>query len=450
MKGQLNSEGQDSHANDEDPQNLTIDSSPHLYGAISVSVVAIQCLEQLTCLFTDQYLQEQPGVYPALWQDELGRLRVWAANIGVHQSGKGSLDVQLRDALHIKDQTLRLLERLRRTAEDLQEALQGSECKDDFGDDFSDSSNEDETELQSIYRAFRDTIDNLFQMSILIQRPAQCDRLLGTKTLKSTVFDPYAMSAMPYQGYMEPFTLMNMLSMQLEYYFSVDNMCKDMFLRRRMDSQGFVPLGVIASFKRVKSLTEDFELLRHISRQLRTVEYQTGKDGVDRLRPRERWAQWILPYDQREPSAQHEGAAPAAHPSKNDENIPFNTHGPNGSVPNGTGTRGSQSLSSTAPEFQPSMPQNEIANVGYPMDTRSYPAESSPRECSSHFPPWIDPEVNNSPAACGLDPNPTSPPSISSGRAAVDDDKTIHPPSAVHQHRNPAWKGKANKSYQKS
>jgi la-related protein 1 len=252
--------------------------------------------------------------------------------------------------------------------------------------------------------------------------PAEINTMYGYQAV-----NPAPMSAMPYQGYMEPFTLMNMLSMQLEYYFSVDNMCKDMFLRRQMDSQGFVPLGVIASFKRVKSLTEDFELIRHISRQLRTVEYQTGEDGVDRLRPRERWAQWILPYDQREPSAQHEGAAPAAHSGKNDENVPFSAHGPNGSVPNGaqqfipngTSPRGSQSLSSTAPEFQPSMPQNEIANVGYPMDTHRYPAESPPRECSSHFPPWIDPEVNNSPAACGLDPNPTSPPSICSGRAVL-------------------------------
>lgn len=194
---------------------------------------------------------------------------------------------------------------------------------------------------------------------------------------------PGPMSAIPYQQYMEPFSLMSMLSMQLEYYFSVDNMCKDMFLRRQMDSQGFVPLGVIASFKRVKSLTEDFELLRHVSRQLRNVEYQTGEDGVDRLRPRENWAQWVLPLHQRDPSAQHEGTAPAKYSGKTNENVPFhNNHpdfvpngfmnGPREFIPNGTGSRGSRTpLSSTAPEFMPSMPppaQNEIANVGPPAD----------------------------------------------------------------------------------
>jgi hypothetical protein len=34
------------------------------------------------------------------WEDELGRLRVWAANIGAHQSGQSSLDYRLRDASH--------------------------------------------------------------------------------------------------------------------------------------------------------------------------------------------------------------------------------------------------------------------------------------------------------------------------------------------------------------
>ncbi|KAJ5740798.1 Winged helix-turn-helix transcription repressor DNA-binding [Penicillium malachiteum] len=190
--------------------------------------------------------------------------------------------------------------------------------------------------------------------------------------------NPGPMSAVPFQQYMEPYSLMSMLSMQLEYYFSVDNMCKDMFLRRQMDSQGFVPLNVIASFKRVKSLTEDFELLRHVARQLRNVEIQTGEDGIDRLRPRERWSQWVLPYDQRDAAAQHEGAAPAQ-PAKNDENVPLSNHadvsnglsinpGSRQFVPNGTGHSNLQtSLSSTAPEFLPSA-QNEIANVGTPKD----------------------------------------------------------------------------------
>jgi hypothetical protein len=41
--------------------------------------------------------------------DELGRFRVWAANIGAHRRGRISLDFRLRDALHIKERVQSLL-----------------------------------------------------------------------------------------------------------------------------------------------------------------------------------------------------------------------------------------------------------------------------------------------------------------------------------------------------
>lgn len=162
-----------------------------------------------------------------------------------------------------------------------------------------------------------------------------------------------------------------------------------------MDSQGFVALGFIAGFKRIKTLTEDFELLRHVCRQLRNVEYHAGGDGVDRLRPREKWEQWVLPLEQRDPSARHEGPPPPTSTGKPDENAASQTTvdgasgahaATNGSVSNGShkslpnGTSGSRTsgspLSSTAPEFSPSNPittQNENANVGTPIDDRTFP-----------------------------------------------------------------------------
>jgi len=45
-------------------------------------------------------------------QDELGRYKVWAANIGAHRTGKSSLEYRLRDASHIRSQVLRLLDDL--------------------------------------------------------------------------------------------------------------------------------------------------------------------------------------------------------------------------------------------------------------------------------------------------------------------------------------------------
>ncbi|PGH27377.1 hypothetical protein AJ80_00855 [Polytolypa hystricis UAMH7299] len=210
------------------------------------------------------------------------------------------------------------------------------------------------------------------------------------------------MTAIPYQPYMEQFSLMSMISMQLEYYFSVDNLCKDMFLRKHMDSQGFVFLSVIASFKRIKSLTEDMELLRLVCRQLKNVEYRPGEDGVDRLRKREKWEQWVLNMEARDPSAQNEGPPPAVSlPNPDGASESFVTPPSDGhtSFMNGTShdvsapasashyptmnggsnePRVAQSvLSSTAPEFSPSVApvtaQVEISNVGKPIDESTFP-----------------------------------------------------------------------------
>jgi la-related protein 1 len=38
---------------------------------------------------------------------------------------------------------------------------------------------------------------------------------------------------------------------QIDYYFSDDNLCKDTYLRQRMDDQGWVPLSLIAGFPKV-------------------------------------------------------------------------------------------------------------------------------------------------------------------------------------------------------
>ncbi|KAI2084415.1 hypothetical protein LOZ36_004808 [Ophidiomyces ophidiicola] len=137
---------------------------------------------------------------------------------------------------------------------------------------------------------------------------------------------PGPMTAIPYQPYMEQYSLMGMISMQLEYYFSVDNLCKDLFLRRHMDSQGFVLLTVIAAFKRIKSLTEDMDLLRLVCRQLKTVEYRPGEDGLDRIRKKEKWEQWVLSMEARDPSAQTEGP-PAATSSSFPQFDNFNENG---------------------------------------------------------------------------------------------------------------------------
>uniref|UniRef100_A0A7N5ZUU3 HTH La-type RNA-binding domain-containing protein n=1 Tax=Anabas testudineus TaxID=64144 RepID=A0A7N5ZUU3_ANATE len=50
-----------------------------------------------------------------------------------------------------------------------------------------------------------------------------------------------------------------------EYYFSLDNLERDFFLRRKMDQEGFLPIGLIASFHRVQALTTDINLILEVS-----------------------------------------------------------------------------------------------------------------------------------------------------------------------------------------
>ncbi|KAL2696891.1 hypothetical protein AAEP93_002186 [Penicillium crustosum] len=159
----------------------------------NISFAVVQCLKDLSRLVSEDLSSFASEVPPALWKDELGRLRVWAANIGAHQTGQSSLDHRLRDASHIKEQTLRVLQRLQRTIEDINDILHHSSGDDDFSDLSGDEDDDDDyqTEMQSIYHALRDTINNLFQMSMLIRQPAQHDRLLGTKRSDAVFYEQF-------------------------------------------------------------------------------------------------------------------------------------------------------------------------------------------------------------------------------------------------------------------
>ena len=51
------------------------------------------------------------------------------------------------------------------------------------------------------------------------------------------------------------------LRKQLEYYFSPDNLSKDTFLKQQMDSDNYVPINIIASFNKVRELTQDMNFI---------------------------------------------------------------------------------------------------------------------------------------------------------------------------------------------
>lgn len=80
-----------------------------------------------------------------------------------------------------------------------------------------------------------------------------------------------------------------------------------MYLRRHMDSQGFVSLDFIAGFNRIKNLSTDLEIIKYVCQQSGVIEYRVGEDGQNRLRRREGWAQWVLNMAERDVSAQNDG-----------------------------------------------------------------------------------------------------------------------------------------------
>lgn len=58
--------------------------------------------------------------------------------------------------------------------------------------------------------------------------------------------------------------LRDLISSFREYYFSLHNLERDFFLRRKMDSQGFLPISLIAGFHRVQALTMDINLIMEV------------------------------------------------------------------------------------------------------------------------------------------------------------------------------------------
>ncbi|KOS37374.1 hypothetical protein ACN38_g11829 [Penicillium nordicum] len=164
---------------------------------VAISELLQSCLRQFLLLINSGTLANHTGEVPLQeWRDELGRLRVWAANIGAHQTRQSSLDYRLRDASHIKSQIVRLLEQFQELLTDLQDVLEESsddEAQDHQFKDLGGSESENSTtEVQEIHQTLVETIDQLYQMSMIIRKPAQHDRLVGTKKLDSEPFQFWA------------------------------------------------------------------------------------------------------------------------------------------------------------------------------------------------------------------------------------------------------------------
>ncbi|KAJ5614198.1 hypothetical protein N7528_007852 [Penicillium herquei] len=162
----------------------------------SISELVQSCFAQFNSLIKSETLIDCTEVPLQDWRDELGRLRVWAANIGAHQTGQSSLDYRLRDASHIRSQIVVLLGQVQELLTDLEDVLQeqnDGEAQNHDSESIDDASESElSTEIQEIHEGLVDTIGQLYQMSMLIRKPSQHDRLVGTEKADSEPFQFWA------------------------------------------------------------------------------------------------------------------------------------------------------------------------------------------------------------------------------------------------------------------
>jgi hypothetical protein len=146
-----------------------------------------------------------------------------------------------------------------------------------------------------------------------------------------------------------------------------------------MDSQGFVPLNLITTFKMMQNFTNDLDQLKDLiklsAQQSYHVEVRTGDDGIDRIRRRHDWGKFILEVDKRSPDAQHSGpksfqstafsytqldAAPYPHPPQPSSHIYPASAGPTAPGLNGNTYYAVESANGEAMMFQE--PSRQIAS----------------------------------------------------------------------------------------
>ena len=126
------------------------------------------------------------------WDDQMGRLKMWAGNIGAHQTGQSSLENRLRDASHIRDQIIELLKDICDVFSEVEaillEQLRGDESDSSSDSDQGDSLDED---LAQLLETFQTCVNGLFTMSLLVRKPVKHDFLKMTPSREVAAFEPF-------------------------------------------------------------------------------------------------------------------------------------------------------------------------------------------------------------------------------------------------------------------
>jgi len=133
------------------------------------------------------------------------------------------------------------------------------------------------------------------------------------------------------------------------YYFSVDNLCRDIWLRKQMDSDGWINLGVFAKFSLIRKQTHNIDLLRDACAKSSDIEVQLAADGY-RVRKKHNFQPFVLPKEDRAPEVQQREDTEVA---AKEEPAPESTQ---------HSESGRSQMSAAARPFQPTLHQKPSLN----------------------------------------------------------------------------------------
>eukprot|EP00752_Nemacystus_decipiens_P004065 g3722.t1 len=84
----------------------------------------------------------------------------------------------------------------------------------------------------------------------------------------------------------------NMAVKQIEFYFTVENLCKDIFIRSYMDEEGYIPIAFVANFPGVARFGVELADITAGILASDTLQVDTENET---MRMRENWEVWLLP-----------------------------------------------------------------------------------------------------------------------------------------------------------
>ena len=107
-----------------------------------------------------------------------------------------------------------------------------------------------------------------------------------------------------------PLPFVTIANILREYYFSSDNLAKDVYLRKKMDSQGFVPLQALVQFNRLQVITGDVPTVLNALLTSSELDVLYNSERGPLVRARHDPLKWVFPINERDESAKHQGPAP--------------------------------------------------------------------------------------------------------------------------------------------